>query len=116
MLSRDPVVAAKVFGLKPPTLVSAELVTKEIRTRSDVVEAFHRLIETKFRSFEHWWTSRRALQQVDKSLPSLNSPMREANEIYEMARYLPLDQELSDSDLQRMRQAMEKCTLTGILQ
>jgi hypothetical protein len=116
MLSKDPVVAAKVFGIKSPTLGSANIVTKDIRTRSDVVEAFHQLVETKFRSFESWWTSRRALQQVDKNLPSLTPPMREATEIYELARYLPSDQELSDSDLQRMRQAMEKCSLTGVLQ
>ena len=115
-LSKDPVVAAKVFGVKPPRPENASVALRTIRNRSDVIDAFHQLIETKFRSFESWWTSRLALQQVDKTLPSLTPTMREATEIYEMARYLPADQELSEPDLERMRRAMNTCSLTGVLQ
>lgn len=114
-LSKDPVVAAKVFGIKPPRPENASVAWKTIRNRSDVIDAFHQLIETKFRTFESWWTSRRALQQVNKAIPSLSPPMREATEIYEMARYLPADQELSEPDLERMRRAMDTCSLTGVM-
>ncbi len=115
-LSKDPVVAAKVFGVKAPRPENSSVAWRTIRNRSDVIDAFHQLIETKFRTFESWWTSRRALQQVNKALPSLSPPMREATEIYEMARYLPADQELSEPDLERMRRAMDTCSLTGVLQ
>jgi hypothetical protein len=114
--SKDPVIAAKVFGVKPPRPENSSVAFRTIRNRSDVIDAFHLLIETKFRSFESWWTSRRALQQVNKTLPSLSPPMREATEIYEMARYLPADQELSEPELERMRRAMDTCSLTGVLQ
>ena len=115
-LSKSPVVVAKVFGNRQLKQENAILASWYIGNRSDAIEVFHRLIETKFRSFEHWWTSRRALQQVDKSLPSLIPSMRDATEIYEMARYLPSDQELSEPDLERMRKAIETCAMTSVLQ
>ncbi|MCE3018749.1 MAG: DUF4129 domain-containing protein [Pirellula sp.] len=114
-LRKDPIVAAKVFGIKSPQPENATVALRTIRNRADVIDAFHQLIETKFRSFESWWTSRRALQHVNKALPSMSPPMREATEIYEMARYLPADQELSEPDLERMRRAMNSCSLTGVM-
>ncbi len=82
-----------------------------IRTRQDVIRAFHRLALQVSRSVEPWWTHRRVEQSTRHDLPAVRSAMTVLADVYEEARYLPEHVELSSSQLNAMRDALRQCAV-----
>ena len=80
-----------------------------ILNRADVVRAFHQLAYRIAHPLETWSTHRRILNQVSRASPEMHSPVRVISEVYEQARYLPSDMELSEDQLASVRKAIQAC-------
>ncbi|MCA9084006.1 MAG: DUF4129 domain-containing protein [Planctomycetaceae bacterium] len=82
-----------------------------VRSRGDVVRAFHGLALDPKCAAERWWTHRRVADRIRSSTPARSDAVATLTELYEEARYLPDDAEFTESQLQRARQALEQCVL-----
>jgi hypothetical protein len=80
-----------------------------ILNRADVVRAFHQLAYRIAHPLETWSTHRRIVNQVSRTSPEIHSPVRVISEVYEQARYLPSDMELSEDQLASVRKAIQAC-------
>ena len=80
-----------------------------ILNRTDVVRAFHQLAYRIAHPLETWSTHRRIVNQVSRTSPEIHSPVRVISEVYEQARYLPSDMELSEDQLASVRKAIQAC-------
>ncbi len=80
-----------------------------ILNRADVVRAFHQLAYRIAHPLETWSTHRRIVNQVSRTSPEMHSPVRVISEVYEQARYLPSDMELSEDQLASVRKAIQAC-------
>ena len=80
-----------------------------ILNRADVVRAFHQLAYRIAHPLETWSTHRRIVNQVSRTSPEIHSPVRVISEVYEQARYLPSDMELSQDQLASVRKAIQAC-------
>ena len=67
---------------------------EEIRSREDVISAFHALALNSRQHVESWWTHRAAAQKLAAASPLKENAVQTLAEIYEHARYLPDDVEL----------------------
>ena len=85
----------------------------EIRTRQDVVKAFHQLtgrrLNPSLSPVEAWWTHRDAARQISLMSPPLQNAVHVLADVYEQARYLPGDYQLSDDQLSDVRDALSQC-------
>jgi len=85
----------------------------EIRSRADVVRAFHEFAMYSAKSVQSWWTHR----AVEKSFATSTADQQRAaatlTDAYEQARYLPDDQEFSPDQLQQTRSALLQFTHTN---
>lgn len=84
------------------------LAATNITTRSELVQAFHRMIGTSGTSFEDWWTHRRAAIEISKVNSSATSDLEFLSELYEIARYGPTDYQFTDEQFQQARRALEQ--------
>ena len=82
-----------------------------IRTRQDVIRAFHRLAMKLSQSVEPWWTHRRVELSTRDDLPAVRTAMSVLADVYEEARYLPEHLELSSTQLIAMRDALRQCAV-----
>jgi hypothetical protein len=80
-----------------------------ILNRADVVRAFHQLAYRIAHPLETWSTHRRIVNQVSRTSPEIHSPVHVISEVYEQARYLPSDMELSEDQLASVRKAIQAC-------
>jgi len=80
-----------------------------IRTRADVVRAFHQLAFRIASPLESWWTHRSIAREICKTSPAVQSPLNVAVEIYEQARYFPSELKLSNDQLDSVRLALKEC-------
>ena len=81
----------------------------EIRSREDVISAFHELALNPKRLVESWWTHRAAATKLAAESPQQGNAVRTLAEIYEQARYLPDDVELPADRIQSARIALAEC-------
>ena len=85
----------------------------EIRTRQDVVTAFHQLtgrqLNPSISPVEAWWTHRDAARQISLMSPPLQNAVHVLADVYEQARYLPADYQLSEDQLSDVRDALSHC-------
>ncbi|MEQ1825856.1 MAG: DUF4129 domain-containing protein [Pirellula sp.] len=81
----------------------------KIQNRNDVIRAFHQLAYRIAAPVEEWWTHRIIARQACRNLPSVRSSMDIATEIYEQARYLPANVELTSDQLDSVRRALKDC-------
>ncbi|MBS0202839.1 MAG: DUF4129 domain-containing protein [Planctomycetes bacterium] len=81
----------------------------EIRTRRDVVRAFHQFALRPLTPVADWWTHRQVAQQVASSTPALEPAIQQLAEIYEQARYLPEETEFTPDQIGTARRALEQC-------
>jgi len=81
----------------------------EIRTRDDIVRAFHAMTKKRFQSAQTWWTNRYVAEKFEHSLPEYTTPIRTLSNIYEQARYLPLDHQLSSDQIEDAKLALKQC-------
>jgi hypothetical protein len=80
--------------------------TTSIRTRADVVRAFHQLAFRIAHPIESWWTPHRVASRVDSRSPDVRSALHVAVDVYEQSRYLPDNEELTEEQLVHVREAI----------
>lgn len=81
----------------------------EIRSRADVIAAFHDLALSPRQAVESWWTHQAAAQKMAAESPQSKLAVNTLAEIYEQARYLPDDVELPADKIQSARTALAEC-------
>ena len=82
---------------------------EEIRSREDVISAFHALALNSRQHVESWWTHRAAAQKLAAASPRKENAVRTLAEIYEQARYMPDDVQLPADIIQSARTALVEC-------
>ncbi len=112
-------VIAAWFGLKyfessqpEPALVSnvpTEL-PATVSTRQDVIDAFHYIASQTPSVKGNWWTHSRVAKALRRLWPTQTDAISELKQVYETARYLPPDAELSPEQVQAARVAIERCS------
>ncbi|MCA9132414.1 MAG: hypothetical protein KDA45_04645 [Planctomycetales bacterium] len=80
-----------------------------IRTRADVVRAFHHYLTIAPQPTAEWWTHRYAAQRLVHGTPHLGSALQEFANLYEQARYLPPEVELSSAQIDRVQLVLRQC-------
>ncbi len=85
------------------------ILTEGIRTRADVVRAFHRFVLRRAQPVANWWTHRYAALRLTEATPQLRSVITDLASVYEHARYLPPDVTLSSEDIERVQSALKQC-------
>ena len=81
----------------------------DIRSREDVISAFHELALNPKKLVESWWTHRAAATKLAAESPQQGNAVQTLAEIYEQARYLPDDVELPADKIQSARTALAEC-------
>ena len=81
----------------------------EIRSRADVIAAFHDLALSPRQAVESWWTHQAAAQKLAAESPHSKQAVNTLAEIYEEARYLPDDVEFAADKIQSARTALAGC-------
>ena len=94
-------------------LAAARIHPAEIRTRRDIVRAFHQFALRPLTPVADWWTHRQVEQQVATSTPSLEPAIHQLAEIYEQARYQPEDLVFTPDQIGAARRALEVCQSTS---
>lgn len=112
LLARKRIVLAAA-AREAEAKVAKELLADGIRTRADVVRAFHRFVLRRAQPVANWWTHRYAALRLTESSPQLTHVLTDLATVYERARYLPPHVELSSEDLDRVQVALAQCAATG---
>ncbi len=92
-------------------VIEARLAPKidEIRTRDDVVRAFHAIAKQRLQSAQAWWTCGVVTERFEHSLPELTGPIRTLSVLYEQARYFPVAHQLSSDQIEDAKFALKQC-------
>jgi hypothetical protein len=85
-----------------------------LRSRGDVVRAYHRFVLQTSQPVATWWTHRYAATQLTTATPQLALAMNELTTAYEHARYMPPEFELSVEQLERVGTALRQCDSLGV--
>ena len=86
-----------------------------IRTREDVVRAFHQYALQSAMSVPTWWTHREVERQVADTTPALKPSIQVLADLYELARYLPGEAELTPDQIGIVRRELENVSRTNHL-
>ena len=89
--------------------VGGEMRPADIRSRSDVVRAFHHFALRPATPAPTWWTHREVERQVAQATPSLQPAIQTLTDLYEQARYLPGDADFTPDQIGTARRALEQC-------
>ena len=81
----------------------------EIRTRDDVVRAFHAIAKQRLQSAQAWWTCGVVTERFEHSLPELTGPIRTLSVLYEQARYFPVAHQLTFDQIEDAKFALKQC-------
>ena len=85
-----------------------------VKTREDVVRAYHNLVLRSSNSVANWWTHRYVAKQLSLEIsPQLAVLLQEITNIYEEARYLPPECELDSNQIQCMESAIQQFEAAG---
>lgn len=82
---------------------------KQINGRQDVIDAFHFIAAESPAVQGNWWTHSRVGRALRKLMPAKNDDVGNLTRVYETARYLPPNEELTPQQLQTAREAIERC-------
>lgn len=80
-----------------------------IRSRADIVAAFHALALHPQRDTQEWWTHQRAAKEMSQESPNREEPAGQLAGLYEYARYLPDDAELTPEQIESAQAAALQC-------
>ena len=80
-----------------------------LRSRQDIVQAFHDLAAGCPTIVADWWTHDRAAHALAVSRPEVDDEVRQLAQLYEQARYLPDGLALSDEQLAAAKAAWLRC-------
>lgn len=81
----------------------------DIRSRADVIRAFHEFAMRSTKSVQSWWTHRAVQRLVAESAPNKQAAVETLANAYEEARYLPQEHELTTEQIQSARVALQQC-------
>ncbi|MEZ6130916.1 MAG: hypothetical protein R3C59_19780 [Planctomycetaceae bacterium] len=81
----------------------------DLRSKADVVRAFHRLALHPHRSTEEWWTHQMVVDDIRESSPEKTYQIQVLAELYEQARYLPDEAEFTQEQIQEAKAALKRC-------
>ncbi len=87
----------------------------DIRTREDVVRAFHQYALQSAMSVPDWWTHREVERQVADTTPALKPSIQVLADVYELARYLPGETELTSDQIGIARRELENVSRSSHL-
>ncbi len=92
-------------------LLEAELAPRidEIRTREDVVRAFHALAKQRLRATQAWWTCGYVTNRFEQLLPQHTSQIKTLAGLYEQARYFPTEHRLTIDQIENAKHALKHC-------
>ena len=92
-------------------ILEAQLAPKidEIRTRDDVVRAFHAIAKQRLQSAQAWWTCGVVTERFEHALPELTGPIRTLSVLYEQARYFPVAHQLTLDQIEDAKFALKQC-------
>ena len=80
-----------------------------VNSRQDVIDAFHAIAAKSPAVRGNWWTHSRVGRALRKLMPSRDDAVSRLTDVYETARYLPPDQELTPEQVQIAREAIQQC-------
>lgn len=80
-----------------------------LKSRQDIVQAFHDLADRCPAVVADWWTHDRAAQALATSRPDVDDEVRQLAQLYEQARYLPEESQLTDEQLAAAKAAWLRC-------
>ena len=89
--------------------VGGEIHPADIRSRSDVVRAFHQYALRPATPAPTWWTHREVERQVAQTTPALKPAIQTLTDLYEQARYLPDDADFTSDQIGTASRALEQC-------
>lgn len=103
------------FGAEQPIdpRWAKEVLAEGIRTRADVIRAFHRLVAQTTEPVASWWTHRYVARRLAEATPQLATAMADLSSVYEQARYMPPEAELSSEQISRVCRALRECVAYG---
>lgn len=81
----------------------------EIRSRGDLVEAFHRFASSCTGLTREWWTHREFVRRIAAVSPATATAVGELADVYEQARYLPGHVQLTNDQMAQARAALVRC-------
>lgn len=87
----------------------AQLRGAEIRTREDIIRAFHALVRGSRTTSEDWWTHVAAANELSQSAPASRTAVQTLAAIYEQARYAPPHAEISTDQILLAKQSLKRC-------
>ena len=104
-----PQILTSVHKKSLPVLntVGGAIPSSDIRTREDVVRAFHRYALQSDMSVPTWWTHREVERQVAEATPTLQPSIQSLANLYEQARYLPDDADFTPDQIGIARRELE---------
>lgn len=108
LLARKRVVVAASAKESEAELAKV-ILTEGIRTRADVIRAFHRFVLRRAQPVANWWNHRFVAAKLSEASPQLKSVLSDLASVYENARYLPPEVPLSSEDIHRMQSALKQC-------
>jgi hypothetical protein len=91
------------------TVLSDVIHPADIRSRFDVVRAFHQFALRRASLTAEWWTHRAVEQHVVQESPSLQPVIHTLTDLYEQARYLPEDAQFGPDQIESARRALAQC-------
>lgn len=90
--------------------IQKPIAPSQVRTRTDVVRAFHQVVSRSAEPFQKWWTHRTAERTLAAENPDCRNAVSQLADVYEKARYLPEHEELSAESLEEARRALQQCS------
>jgi hypothetical protein len=85
-----------------------------IRTRADVVRAFHYFVHRRPQPVADWRTHRYVADRLCDASPHLRSAILELTSVYEQARYLPPEEQLSADQIVSVHEALRQCDACSV--
>ena len=86
--------------------VLATLLKQGIRSKEDVIKAFHQFALKPPHETQHWWTHSKVVETVVHQYPQHSARIQLLAALYEQARYFPADSEFTDAQIQQAADAV----------
>ena len=91
------------------TQLSRTPAPSNLKSRQDIVQAFHDLADRCPAVMADWWTHDRAAKALATSRPDVDDEVRQLAQLYEQARYLPEESQLTNEQLAAAKAAWLRC-------
>ena len=93
--------------------VARQLMATGIRTRADIITAFHALVLRRPYSASNWWTHWYVADRVNEITPQRENAIADLTQLYEQARYMPPQSKLSPEEIAKAEAAFRTFATEG---